>query len=169
MRPSGGFVGNELAACLRSARTPLVDPFSVQLQQPWDCVRWMRKLLLLWRCLFRCFHIFVICWAGCIYLWCFGDYPFLSVIIQKNGYTHIPVVVGACHSEGTQLSWRRSTLSGDQPRSAKVAEAMGSTASGTSEVRDSAIKRGLVWSPERGRIAFTVPGMVDFIRRQQLD
>ncbi len=62
-----------------------------------------------------------------------------------------------------------STLSGDQPRSAKVAEAMRSTASGTSEVRDSAIKRGLIWSPEHGRIAFTVPWMVDFIRRQQLD
>ncbi|MDV8071385.1 ATP-binding protein [Rhodococcus sp. IEGM 1366] len=62
-----------------------------------------------------------------------------------------------------------STLGEDQPRSAKVAAAMGSTAAGTSEVRDSAIKRGLIWAPERGRIAFTVPGMADFIRRQQLD
>ncbi len=35
-----------------------------------------------------------------------------------------------------------------------------------SDVRDSAIKKGLVWSPEHGRIAFTVPGMADFIRRQ---
>ncbi|MDV6271753.1 hypothetical protein [Rhodococcus globerulus] len=62
-----------------------------------------------------------------------------------------------------------STLGEDQPRSAGVAEVMGPTASGSSEVRDSAIKRGLIWSPERGRIAFTVPGMGDFIRRRQLD
>lgn len=54
----------------------------------------------------------------------------------------------------------------DTPRSAKVAELMGSTPSGVSDVRDSAIRKGLVWAPEHGRIAFTVPGMADFIRRQ---
>lgn len=54
----------------------------------------------------------------------------------------------------------------DEPRSGKVAELMGSTSSGVSDVRDAAIRKGLVWSPEHGRIAFTVPGMADFIRRQ---
>ena len=43
---------------------------------------------------------------------------------------------------------------------------MGLTTPGVSDVRDSAIKKGLVWSPEHGRIAFTVPGMADSIRRQ---
>lgn len=54
----------------------------------------------------------------------------------------------------------------DTPRSGKVAELMGSTSSGVSDVRDSAIRKGLIWAPEHGRIAFTVPGMADFIRRQ---
>lgn len=54
----------------------------------------------------------------------------------------------------------------DAPRSGKVAELMGSTSSGVSDVRDSAIRKGLIWAPEHGRIAFTVPGMADFIRRQ---
>ena len=45
-----------------------------------------------------------------------------------------------------------STLGEDHPRSAKVAEAMGSTAAGTSEVRNSAIKRGLIWATKRGRL-----------------
>lgn len=43
---------------------------------------------------------------------------------------------------------------------------MGSTATGVSDVRNSAIRKGLIWAPEHGRIAFTVPGMADFIRRQ---
>ncbi len=52
------------------------------------------------------------------------------------------------------------------PRSGKVAAAMGVATTAVSDVRDSAIKKGLIWSPEHGRIAFTVPGMADFIRRQ---
>ena len=54
----------------------------------------------------------------------------------------------------------------DQPRSGQVAAIMGSTASGVSDVRDSAMKKGLIWAPEHGRVAFTVPGMDEFIRRQ---
>ncbi len=54
----------------------------------------------------------------------------------------------------------------EHPRSGQVAERMGSTTTAISDVRDSAMKKGLVWSPEHGRIAFSVPGMADFIRRQ---
>jgi hypothetical protein len=32
--------------------------------------------------------------------------------------------------------------------------------------RNELIKKGLVYSPERGQLAFTVPGMSDFIQRQ---
>ncbi|MBY4275746.1 hypothetical protein HQO27_20435 [Rhodococcus fascians] len=46
---------------------------------------------------------------------------------------------------------------------------MGQTTTGVSDVRDSLIRKGLIWSPEHGRIAFTVPGMSDFIRRQPID
>lgn len=57
----------------------------------------------------------------------------------------------------------------EQPRSGHIAQAMGSTATAVSDVRDSAIKKGLVWAPEHGRVAFTVPHMADFIRRQIAD
>jgi hypothetical protein len=57
----------------------------------------------------------------------------------------------------------------DQPRSGRIAELMGSSATAVSDVRDSALKKGLIWAPEHGRIAFTVPHMGDFIRRQIVD
>ena len=46
---------------------------------------------------------------------------------------------------------------------------MGSTTTAVSDVRGATIRKGLVWSPEHGRGAFTVPGMADFIRRQPTD
>lgn len=54
----------------------------------------------------------------------------------------------------------------DMPRSGEVAGRLGRNASGVSTIRDTLIKKGLVWSPEYGKVAFTVPGMADFIRRQ---
>lgn len=47
----------------------------------------------------------------------------------------------------------------EQPPSGQVAALMGSTANGVSDVRNSAMKKGLIWASEHGRIAFTVPGM----------
>lgn len=52
------------------------------------------------------------------------------------------------------------------PRSGEVAGRLGKNASGVSTIRDALIKKGLIWSPEYGKVAFTVPGMADFIRRQ---
>ncbi len=57
----------------------------------------------------------------------------------------------------------------EQPRSREVAQRMGSTSTAVSDVRDSAIKKGLIWVPEHGRVAFTVPHMADFIRRQSAE
>lgn len=54
----------------------------------------------------------------------------------------------------------------DTPRTGELAGRLGVQVSALSGVRDTAIKKGLVWSPEYGRVAFTVPGMADFIRRQ---
>lgn len=65
---------------------------------------------------------------------------------------------------------RALSVTGEQqPRSGKVAELMGSTPGGVSDVRDTAIRKGLIWAPEHGRIAFTVPGMADFILRQSTE
>jgi hypothetical protein len=35
--------------------------------------------------------------------------------------------------------------------------------------RDQLIKKGLLFAPDRGTIAFTVPGMADYIGRHVLD
>jgi hypothetical protein len=60
---------------------------------------------------------------------------------------------------------------GDGPVStAEVAEALGRKPSSLSPARDSLIKKGLVYSGERGSIAFTVPHFGHFLRSQpQLD
>lgn len=50
---------------------------------------------------------------------------------------------------------------------ADIASAMGkSRASDISVARNELIKKGLVYAPERGLLAFTVPGMHDFVDRQ---
>ena len=38
--------------------------------------------------------------------------------------------------------------------------------SDVSVARDQLIKKGLLYAPDRGTIAFTVPGMAEFIARQ---
>ncbi|PWG65058.1 ATP-binding protein [Bifidobacterium callitrichidarum] len=54
---------------------------------------------------------------------------------------------------------------GDTCTSAQVANHMGRSVSDLSSIRFSLIELGLIYSPERGQIAFTVPGMDEFIRR----
>ena len=59
-----------------------------------------------------------------------------------------------------------ATSGTDRPRSSAVAAALGYTPQAAAPHRDACIKKGLIWAPERGVVAFTVPGMADFIRRQ---
>ena len=54
----------------------------------------------------------------------------------------------------------------DFPRTAALAKALGSNPQPMAPHRDSCIRKGLIWSPALGLVAFTVPGMADFIRRQ---
>jgi len=56
---------------------------------------------------------------------------------------------------------------GDGPvSSGAVAEEFGGHRA-TATIRDGLIADGLIYSPERGQVAFTVPGFADFIRRTQ--
>ena len=49
--------------------------------------------------------------------------------------------------------------------SAEIAERLGRTPTDVVRVRKGIIDSGLAYAPERGLLAFTVPGMGDFIRR----
>ena len=47
-----------------------------------------------------------------------------------------------------------------------VAERMGKKPTGIGPARAALISKGLIYSPEHGQVAFTVPGMHEFVRRQ---
>jgi AAA ATPase domain len=55
---------------------------------------------------------------------------------------------------------------GEPSLSGEVARRLGRTASAVGPTRANLIHKGLVYAPEHGIIAFTVPGMADFIKRQ---
>ena len=62
---------------------------------------------------------------------------------------------------------RAMALLGDEPvQTAQVAEELGRKPSSVSPARDSLIKKGLIYSSERGLIAFTVPHFGRFLRAQ---
>jgi len=75
--------------------------------------------------------------------------------------------------------WERATPSqkkylraiaqgGDGPSSSSdVAKRLGRRPGDVSVARDQLMKKGLLYAPDRGTIAFTVPGMSDFIDRQE--
>ena len=57
-------------------------------------------------------------------------------------------------------------LDGGPYRTGDVAKRLGSSVSSTSVVRDSLIKKGLIYSPDHGEVDFTVPGFSPFMRRR---
>jgi len=77
--------------------------------------------------------------------------------------------------------WERATRSergylsamsedGDGPSLTKdVADRLGRAVTSLGPTRAGLISKGLVFSPEHGRIAYTVPGISEFIKRQQRD
>jgi len=67
-----------------------------------------------------------------------------------------------------QLLKAMGELGGDQPMAiSDLAAAMGKRrVSDLSVARSEVIKKGLLYAPERGQLAFTVPGMHTFIAQQ---
>lgn len=56
---------------------------------------------------------------------------------------------------------------GDGPsQSSQVAAKLGRNPTGVGPIRDTLIKKGLIYAPEHGQVAYTVPGMATFIARQ---
>jgi hypothetical protein len=123
-----------------------------------------------------------------------GGYPFFlqefgqsawdtaprSPITADDAHDAVEAGVAALDSGFFPSRWNRATdaerrylraiaeTGEEAPRSGKVAQVMGVAGSANvSMFRDSTIRKGLVWAPEHGRVAFTVPFMAQFIRRQK--
>lgn len=123
-----------------------------------------------------------------------GGYPYFLQSVGKHVWDHArsspidldDVTVGLADArreidEGLYRSrWERATRSQREvlravaqvggtgaATVAEIARAMGKRrTSDISVARDELIKKGLLYAPERGLLAFTVPGMDDFIDRQ---
>lgn len=61
---------------------------------------------------------------------------------------------------------RALAASGDGANSSEVARCLGRAPTSLGPARASLIAKGLIYAPEHGVVAFTVPGMADFIQRQ---
>ncbi|MGN6171415.1 MAG: hypothetical protein ACTHPS_00395 [Streptosporangiaceae bacterium] len=62
---------------------------------------------------------------------------------------------------------RAMAMLGDDPvQTSSVADELGRKPSSVSPARDALIKKGLIYSSERGLIAFTVPHFGQFLRAQ---
>lgn len=72
----------------------------------------------------------------------------------------------ATPSERTYLS-AMASFSDHHISSTAVTERLGRTPKALSPVRASLIHKGLIYAPEQGVVAFTVPGMPEFIMRQE--
>lgn len=70
-------------------------------------------------------------------------------------------------SPGQRAYLEAMAQDGDGPsQSREVAARLGKNPTGVGPIRDSLIKKGLVYAPEHGHVAYTVPGMATFITRQ---
>ena len=67
-------------------------------------------------------------------------------------------------SSGTYAPWRPDGDAGSS--SGDVAARLGRGVNSFGPARASLISKGLIFAPEHGIVAFTVPGMADFIQRQ---
>lgn len=72
----------------------------------------------------------------------------------------------ATPAERAYLHAMTGLAAGPDTATADIVAALGSTQKATSVVRSQLIDKGLIYSPEHGRVAFTVPGMADFLHRQ---
>lgn len=67
---------------------------------------------------------------------------------------------------GRQYLTTMAKIGGESPSlTSDVARQLGKTLGDVSMARNELIRLGLIYSPERGKVAFTVPGMGDFILR----
>ena len=58
---------------------------------------------------------------------------------------------------------------GTPSSTAALAQRLGSKQRNLSPARQSLIEKGIIYAPDRGLVAFTVPVMDEFVRRQQRD
>ena len=107
--------------------------------------------------------------------WNVAPGPIITERDAANG-----ILLGQAKLDGGffQSRWHRATATeqtylramaeddGEDSRTPVVAARLGRTMSNLGPIRAALIGKGLIYAPEYGRLAFTVPGMAAFIRRQ---
>jgi hypothetical protein len=107
--------------------------------------------------------------------WNVAPGPIITERDAANG-----ILLGQAKLDGGffQSRWHRATATeqtylramaeddGEDSRTPVVAARLGRTMSNLGPIRAGLIGKGLIYAPEYGRLAFTVPGMAAFIRRQ---
>lgn len=68
---------------------------------------------------------------------------------------------------GRRYMYAMASLGEEECDSSAVAHKMGRSARDLTKARHSLIELGLIYAPERGKVAFTVPGMAAFIQRTE--
>jgi hypothetical protein len=110
------------------------------------------------------------------------DYaPGPTVITRKDASIGVDVGTRNLDHGFFKSRWERATPTeraymramaedGNEPSSSgEVARRLGKTNAGVGPTRAGLIFKGLAYAPEHGFVAFTVPGMADFIRRQPVE
>lgn len=107
--------------------------------------------------------------------WAAADGDVVSVEAAREG---VDVGWRSLDEEFFRARWERATAAerdylramagaGVEASSSGVAEQLGRRASSVSQVRRNLVEKGLIYAPGHGLVAFTVPGMGDFILRQE--
>ena len=97
----------------------------------------------------------------------------LSAVAESEPYARAELDEGLYSSRwqrastpGRRYLTAMAEIGGDTPSStSEIARRLGKTPGEVSMARDSLIKLGLIYSPEHGKVAFTVPDMGEFILR----
>jgi len=91
-----------------------------------------------------------------------------AIAIAKLDEGFFSVRYDRCKPSEQRYLRAMAELGPEPSRSSEVAKVLKKTANSFGPTRDELIKKGMIWSPERGFVAFTVPLFDEFMRRKEL-
>jgi hypothetical protein len=102
------------------------------------------------------YPFFLLLWGDCVW----------SVAPSSPGESFFKVRLGRLTDRQQQYARVIAELGPEPARSTAVANELGLTVQQAAPIRDELIKKGVAYSPIRGRVTFTVPKFDEFIKRK---